>query len=143
MEINVLSFFTDDVDAYELSGSIAEHGEDAGRVTWQNSLEQASEKPLLTTSEQIEAARDWFGEFGAWDDEERAAWTDDDVNALFYQELSSDLRSAEGFDTHEAWEHDCREGTCSGGRVYLQDIVWNGKKFVMGKNPYAEFYIGP
>jgi hypothetical protein len=49
---------------------------------------------LLTTPEQIEALREHVKDFGAWDDEEIAAWDDIECNAIFVQLVSGDMREA-------------------------------------------------
>lgn len=94
MEIDITSFMAE-TDAFQFSASAAELGQDAGKITWGNAIDEAHRAPLLTTPEQIDEARDWFGEFGAWDDEERAAWSDDEVNALVIQFISGNIREIE------------------------------------------------
>lgn len=116
------------MDAFPLSHSRAEGGENAGRNSWNSSLEQAEETPLLDTEEKLEAMRDRAKSSGAWDAEERAAWTPQEVNALFLQLIAGDIRETgaddlEGIDweAYEANENICHnlfKGT--DGKIYYQ-----------------------
>lgn len=93
MYLDITRFVTE-ADPSEYSASRAERGANAGTETWQAANEAAKDEPLLTTQEAIETVRDWFGEFGAWDDDERAAWSPAEVNALLIQYISGDMREA-------------------------------------------------
>ena len=50
--------------------------------------------------------RVWVKDFGAWSDTEIAAWTDAEVNALFIQFVSGDMRAAfhDNEVDDEAWD---------------------------------------
>ena len=98
MEINITAFFRD-ADHFEYSHSIAEGGPNAAENTWHASLH--SEFTLLNSYDEREEARDWFGTFGAWDDEEQAAWTETELNALLVQWIAGDIREAESLCTDE------------------------------------------
>lgn len=138
MEIDVTRFVTE-ADPYDFSASILERGPNAGRETWNEAKEAAADiYPLLVTEQELETARDWFGEFGAWeDDEERAAWSPAEINALLIQFISGDLREAEslangdgpgGIDWN-AYRELQEAGTCS-SYLFLAD---DGRVF---------FYLG-
>ena len=73
MEIDITRFVTE-ADPYEFSASIAERGDNAGPETWRNAVAEGESSPLLTTPEQLDALRAYMKGFGAWDDEEIAAW---------------------------------------------------------------------
>jgi hypothetical protein len=90
MEINITAFVRD-ADPYEFSGSMAERGENAAKITWQNAM---GEGFLLKTSADFDALRAHVKEFGAWSEEEIAAWSDQECNALFVQLISGDMREA-------------------------------------------------
>jgi hypothetical protein len=81
-----------DLDAFPLSHSRMEGGENAGRNTWQASLEAADETSLLDTPDKLDAMRDFARASGGWGDEETAAWTPQEVNALFLQWIAGDVR---------------------------------------------------
>lgn len=66
------------------------------------------------TPEQQSELRDWIRGFGAWDDEELAAMSDQETNALLLQFIAGDIREQEHFDTIEEWEAACESGQCSG-----------------------------
>lgn len=92
MEINITSLAN--LNAFNLSRSQAEAGPNAGPQSWQNAKEQAEETPLLDTPEKLQAFRDWLKPFGAWDAEEIAAMSDNDLNALFLQWVAGNTREA-------------------------------------------------
>ena len=92
MEIKITKLMSEDCGQY--SGSQFELGNEAARITWRNSLNDHADFIELT-DDQIEEARDWFGEFGAWDDDERAEWTRDEVCALVFQEIAARIREIE------------------------------------------------
>jgi hypothetical protein len=94
MEIDISAFLAGN-DAFNYSASAAEMGANAGPITWCNAKAEAGRAPLLTTSEQIAEAKEWLGEFGAWDDDEIASWSHDDVNALVIQYISGNWREIE------------------------------------------------
>lgn len=131
MEIDITSFF-ENADPFEFSHSRAEGGPDAGPNTWNAAKREGAESPLLTTPEQIEALRDHVRGFGAWSDEEIAAWDDAECNALFIQMVSGDIREGgldqPGTDTDspewDEYEKGAEEGLFAGrisrsaGRIY-------------------------
>lgn len=105
MEINISRFFAE-AEPFEFSRSRAEYGDNAGPTSWANAVKAGTDSPLLTTPEQLQALRDHVKGFGAWDDEEIAAWSDAEVNALFIQMISGDMREA-GLDCdpdESAWQ---------------------------------------
>lgn len=102
-----------------LSGSCAELGDNAGRLTWRNSCEYAARRPLLT-AEQLDEARDYFRDFGAWSDAEIDSWTADKVQAVTVQEVAFQIREMEHFDTYEEYHAAAERGSVS-GLVYRGD----------------------
>ena len=90
LEINV-SCLIDDIEPFELSGSIAERGKDAAAETWSNACDAArsTEIDLIDESE----VRDYFRSFGAWEDDEIDGWTTEELRALILQEAAGDLRT--------------------------------------------------
>ena len=110
-----------DVDPFDLSASIAERGKNAGRETWNNAKAEASAAPVLAAHERAEAQM-YFAGFGAWDEDEIAAWTDADLDALVLQYAAGDLRELQsccpgeglgGVDWKEA-ERQAQAGRVSG-----------------------------
>ena len=129
-EIDITAFFYDG-DHFEFSHSRAEGGQNAGPDTWRAAMAEAASTPLLTTPDELEAMRDWARSTGAWDDAERASWPPAEINALFLQMVSGDIREAfpNGTEdlTDEDWadyERRAEEGQCSGGiyRVIEEEI---------------------
>jgi hypothetical protein len=126
MEIDITTFFNE-TEPYEFSASISEMGNSAGKITWANACSRGETAPLLTTPEQLEALRKYVKGFGAWDDEEIAAWSDAECNALFIQLVSGDMREVEslcvGDDGEVDWtkyEELAEQGT-TGGNLYRGD----------------------
>lgn len=127
MELDITDFLLE-ADPFEFSASRAERGINAGPETWANAKREASTSPLVTEPGHLELVRDWFGEFGAWDDGERAAWSADDINALLIQFISGDIREAESLcpsddGTGVDWDEYqllSEQGTVS-GRMYKSD----------------------
>lgn len=134
MEIDITDFVRN-AEPCEFSASRAELGNDAGKITWNSAKREAADSPLVSDPDALETVREWFGEFGAWDAEERATWSADDINALLIQFISGDWRELEslcysdsdefGIDWQEA-QRLSEAGTISGlifkgdnGRVYF------------------------
>lgn len=93
MEIDITAFFKAE-DPFNYSASIAEMGQDAGPRTWRNAVEAANTWNMLDTEEKREEFRAHIKGFGAWSEAEIAAWTDQELNALFIQLVSGDMREA-------------------------------------------------
>lgn len=121
MEIDISRFF-EEAEPFNYSASAAELGQDAGRITWANANRDSAEWRLLDTPEKLEAWRDDVRGFGAWEDEEIAAWSDEECNALFLQFVSGDIREMESL-CGDDWAEYARlseRGTVS-GRMYRGD----------------------
>jgi hypothetical protein len=93
MEIDITDFFKT-AETWNLSGSIATHGPNVARDTWNNAKQEANQSPLLKTKNELDAMRKWAKETGAWSREEIAAWSDEELNALFIQLVTGDMRAA-------------------------------------------------
>ena len=127
MEIDITDFFKT-MDAPQLSGSRLELGQNAGQITWNNSLAASKDKPLLDDEDKLEAFRVWLKPWGGWDDAEIAAMTPHELNALFVQWIAGDVREA-GLDTKDPdwaeYEAGCEAGQYSSslfgndGKVYF------------------------
>lgn len=131
MEI-CINCLINDVDPFELSSSVAERGKNAGRETWQNSLDAAKRKRVLKP-DQRQNARDYFADFGAWDDDEINGWTHKELDALVLQYAAGDLRELQSLCAGDGpgdidWtkaERLAERGTVSGnlfvhrGRLYI------------------------
>lgn len=100
-----------------LSGSVAELGTNAGRVTWNNSVAYGSERPLLTDEDEKDAARDHFAGYGAWSREEIDAWSDEELQGITCQDVAAAIREMECCDTYEEYAEGVEQGRFS-GRLY-------------------------
>ena len=105
IEITTLS----EMNCFTLSHSAFEGGENAGQNTWNASKKEAENTSLLNTPEKLQAMRDFARESGGWNKEEIAAWSNNELNALFLQWIAGDVRelgadSLEEIDWEEAEE---------------------------------------
>lgn len=123
MEIDITEFF-ETAEAFDYSASAADLGQDAGKITWRAAVDDATNvyPGLLDTEEKRDAWRDDLRGFGAWEDEEIAAWSEDELTALLIQFISGDIREMEDLcgDDWEAYRVLQERGTCS-GRLYRGD----------------------
>lgn len=115
--IDVTHMVEDDADEMPmLSGSQAELGISAGKITWGNSVEYGKRRPLLTTDEERQAARDYFVEFSAWSRDQITAWSEDELQGIMCQDVAAAVR--EFYDVAEGdileYERLVEQGTCSG-----------------------------
>lgn len=103
MEIDITTLAK--MNCFTLSHSVAEGGENAGQNTWNASKKQAQNTQILNTPEKLQAMRDFARESGGWNNEEIAAWDENELNALFLQWVSGDVREM-GFDSLDQidWE---------------------------------------
>lgn len=136
MEIDITEFVRT-AETHDFSASIAELGQDAGKITWGNAVREAASTQLITAADRPRFER-WVREFGAWDDDEIGAWSLDECNALLIQYISGDLNELESLCYSDSDEFciDWREaeklserGTI-GGNIYKGD---NGRVY---------FYMG-
>lgn len=88
-QINITRLI-EDADPFDFSHSAAEGGKNAGAETWAAANAEAEARPLEI--EDREGVRDFFRGFGAWSDDEIAAWSDAELDALVLQYASGDLR---------------------------------------------------
>lgn len=92
-ELDITEFFNN-AAPMDYSASVAEIGKDAGRDTWAAACDDSTEYNILDNDEKRELFREFVRGFGAWEDDEIAAWTDVEINALCLQLISGDMREA-------------------------------------------------
>lgn len=112
--------------------SVANLGQNAGKLTWQASRRAAS--ALILSEGQKEAFRDRVRSSGGWDDEETAAMSDADLTALCVQWISGDIREGFGDDLPEdpaewdwaEYQKESEAGHCP-STLYLHDgkLLWS------------------
>jgi hypothetical protein len=120
MELDITHMIDDSDKMPTLSGSRAELGNNAGKITWRNSLAYGKAHPLLKTDADKDEARKYFKGFGAWSKEEIAAWSDDELQALVCQYIAGDIREMESADSYEEYQKGAEAGRY-GGRLYKGD----------------------
>lgn len=90
MEINVTKVVAATIkNPFRFSASFVEIGEYAGEVTWRNALNQ---RLLKLNKDEVAAFKEYAADFGAWEDDEIAEWTNNEATALFVQLVSGDCR---------------------------------------------------
>lgn len=94
MEVNITHFFNT-AAPMDYSASVAEIGNDAGPATWAAAGDDSPDYMLLDDDAKRDAFKAHIAGFGAWSDEEVAAWTEVELNALFMQLISGDMREAD------------------------------------------------
>lgn len=126
MEIDITDFFNNEAPM-DYSASVAEIGRDAGPDTWRAACEDSPDHMMLDTDDKRDAFKGHIKGFGAWSEEEVAAWSDVELNALLIQLISGDMREADigpesGDDEWDAYEanEQVTHNLCRGdnGRVY-------------------------
>ena len=109
---------------WDCSNSMANLGPRVAELTWDNAMKVAAchTEWLLspTLSEAAEIVNEWAKSVGAWDETERAGWSDLDCLALFVQNVAGDLREcgADGMDLGEL-AVDMAENPPESGTTYL------------------------
>ncbi len=121
MEVNITHFFNT-AAPMDYSASVAEIGNDAGSATWAAACEDSPDNMMLDTEDKREAFKDHIRGFGAWSYEEMATWTEIELNALFMQLISGDMREADigpesTADDWIAYEERAHAGQC-GGNIF-------------------------
>jgi len=104
-DINITRFYNE-AAPMDYSASVMEIGANAGRDTWQAAVEDAPDYNLLNNDDDRDEFRAHVKGFGAWSDEEIAAWSDTELNALFIQLISGDIRSGE---TDRIWTDEAEQ----------------------------------
>lgn len=134
MELNVTQIVRAHLDgnppAHLCSGSRAELGESAGRITWDTSGNLADTLTgFLETEDEFQEVRGHIKEYGAWDAEEIAAFTPRDLRAFIVQEVMAEIRHLENsdLDLEDFTEEEFQEATENeGGRLYRGDVPGEG-----------------
>jgi hypothetical protein len=129
IEITTLS----EMNCFALSHSAFEGGENAGQNTWNASKKKAENTPLLNTPEKLQVMRDFARESGGWNKEEIAEWSENELNALFLQWVSGDVREL-GADSLDEIDWEEAEEMQSEGQV--------ASNIFKGDDGKIYFYIG-
>ncbi len=131
MELNITEFYNNTCPR-DYFASVAEIGASAGPDTWRAACEDSPDYMILDTDDKLQAMREHVRGFGAWSDEEIAAWSDVELNALLIQMIAGDIRESCLSDggTWPMYYEQCEQGIVSGnlfsddnGQVYYT-IGW-------------------
>jgi hypothetical protein len=133
MELNITEFWkalSTDFAPSDFSASRMEKGDNAGSITWSAAVEESSDWMLLDSPEKIEEMRAHIRSMGAWSDEEIAAMSDVDLNAMLIQCICGDIRETPDMSGPDDWDwalyqEMCDEGVCS-GRLFGGSLAVDG-----------------
>ena len=104
VEINITHLMNpESFPAHYYSGSVAELGDEAGRITWNNSLERVRDEPIIP-KEALPEVRNYFSTFGAWSKDEIDSWDESEVQALALQFIAGSIRELEAYPTYEEYQ---------------------------------------
>jgi hypothetical protein len=133
MELDITRFFNE-ACPMDYSASRAELGQDAGKITWNAAVDDAAEYEILPDDKARDAFRDHVRDFGAWDDEEIAAWSNDELNALCMQMVAGDIREMLGVSSSGEWNWTEYEQEAEKGRI--------SSNIYQGDDGRVYYYIG-
>jgi hypothetical protein len=120
-------------EPWDCSNSQANLGSRAAELTWECAMEVASahaEWLVTPLADAVDAIRDDAKGYGAWDENEIAAWSDGECLALFVQFVASDLR--------ELGSDDDELGNLTG----IENENVNTYLFAEGDTVLGERYLG-
>jgi hypothetical protein len=120
MELNITQFFRD-AAPMDYSASRAELGNDAGPSTWRAAVDDSPDYMLLDTDDKRDAFRAHVREFGAWSQEDIAAWSDVELNALLLQMIAGDMRESDLDNDPSDDDWRAYENSVNAGRIYRGD----------------------
>jgi hypothetical protein len=133
-EIDITALVNDTAfDPWNLSNSRANLGDNAGTLTWNASKAVARDTepcPLPEASE--DEFKDFVRSSGGWDDEEIAAWSHEELVALFVQWVAGDIQEAFGYNLDEdfnTWDWAQYEIDAEKGRVSSRLFRSEGKLY--------------
>jgi hypothetical protein len=126
MEIDITEFART-AETHDLSASVAELGKDAGKITWNNALQEAATTQLID-AEHRDEFESWARAFGAWDGDEIAAWSLDECNALLLQYIAGDLNELESlcYSSDEPFEINWRKAEKLSERGTISGSIYKG-----------------
>lgn len=136
MEIDITAFVRN-AEPSDFSASRAELGNDAGKITWNNAVREASTTRLIGADDRAEF-ESWAREFGAWSKEEIEGWSLDDCNALLIQYISGNLREMESL----CYSNDDEFGIDWSEAEKLSSTGTIGGNIFKGDNGAVYFYMG-
>lgn len=132
LELDITEFFKTE-DSYNFSASAFEMGQDAGKITWNNSKNEAKNYLhwLKEKTYNGESARDciieYFSGMGFSESDEMQSWSDSEIIALLIQDISANIREA-GLDLDhwseidwQAYEKGVEKGQYSGNIFYVPE----------------------
>lgn len=125
MEVNITKFYNEACPK-DYSASAAEIGQDAGPSTWRAAMDDAEDYNYIT-EENAEEFRAYIRSSGGWNREETNAFSMQQLNALFIQWISGDIRE-KGAETWEEYEKASELGVNIGSLFQVGDqVYWFGE----------------
>ena len=107
MELDITDFFLECDNPQQYSASVAEYGDRAGPMTWENACRDASLYWLVQTEEEVAAAQKYFVSMGAWSEYEVDQWPLENLNAMLIQDIAASMREGnlDSDATQADWEY--------------------------------------
>lgn len=125
MEVQITKFFNGACPR-DYSASVMEIGQDAGPSTWRAAMDDAEDYNHIT-NDNVEEWCKYVRGSGGWTAEEVAAFSMQELNALFIQWVSGDIRE-KGDDSWEKYEKDSENGQNNGSLFFLEgEVYWMGE----------------
>ncbi len=125
--IDITDFFNG-AAPMDYSASRAEIGQNAGADTWRAACDDSADWNMINTPELRDEFRSYVKGFGAWTMEEIAAWSDQELNALFIQLVSGDIRESDMTSGSDA--HDWRKYRLRAENGEVSGHLWHGSDHV-------------
>ena len=117
MDINISQYFKNELCASDFSASAMEMGQDVGALTWSYANAEVEATTLLTTFEQFAAFIEHLENMGFDFSEDEKPMNGTELNALFIQLISGDIRESEGLSSSpidwELYDKEAEQGQVS------------------------------
>jgi hypothetical protein len=136
-EIDITDFVLN-VNTHDLSASVAEMGQNAGKITWANAKSEAQTYQFITEDNRPEFEA-WVEGFGAWDEDERKSWSLDECNALLIQFIAGDMNEIEALCSDFEGEIDWDAVEQLGQAGTISSRIYGGSQSIDGR---IYFYMG-
>lgn len=117
MDINITKYFSNELCPSDFSASVVEMGQNAGALTWSYANEESQDTILLNTFEQFADFIEHVESMGFDFSEDEKPMNGIELNALFIQLISGDIRESEGLSENpidwDLYEKECEQGKVS------------------------------
>jgi hypothetical protein len=102
VEINITKFFNESCPR-DYSASMCELGNGAADITWRAAVDDSEDWMFLDDDDKRDQFRVFVRSSGGWSDDEIAAWSNIELNALLLQWIAGDIREGLEWDCNDVW----------------------------------------